>query len=202
MEITSWQRQIIYGTMLGSGYLVRSRRKEGATPTYYMGISESRDPQWLLYKGAELQVVAARKPLVESRGVLKWRSVTSEDWQEIKKRFYDDDWNKTVDMETLDTLRDIGLATWFGDKGFWYTSRRIGLRTSHFGLANDVIASYFNEVEMTCEVKADSNGACRVVFDRKGTIKFLSTIGHRLPPCLQHRLDSQKAMSESSNHPD
>jgi hypothetical protein len=65
-----------------------------------------------------------------------------------------------------------------------------------------VIASYFNEVGMPCEVKADSNKASRIIFDRKGTLNFLSTIGHRVPMCLRHRLVYQKGSHGLTNRPD
>jgi hypothetical protein len=191
MDITSWHSQLILGSLLGSGYLVRVKKKEGSEPTYYMGISESHDPDWFAYKAGELSLVAAKTPVVESRGVLKWRSRSGSHWQEYVDQFYKkDDWGKYVTMETLDKMKDTALAVWFCDKGFWYTSRRVGLRTSAFGDANQVIHDYFNEVGLECELRKDSNGACRVIFTRHGTDRFLSTIAQRLPFFMRYRLEA------------
>lgn len=190
MEITSWHSQLILGSLLGSGYLVRVKKKADGDPAFYMGISESHDPDWFAYKANELSVVAAKTPVVESRGVLKWRSRSGSQWMEYADKFYEKDtWSKYVTMETLDQMKDVALSVWFCDKGFWYTSRRIGLRTSAFGESNQVIHDYFNEVGIECEQRKDSNGACRVIFTRHGTERFQSTIAQRLPFFMRHRLE-------------
>lgn len=188
MDITTWHHQIILGSLLGSGYLVRVKKKEGSEPTYYMGISESHDPDWFAYKAGELSVVAAKTPVVESRGVLKWRSRSGSNWQDYVDNFYTQDWAKFVTMDTLDQLKDTALTVWYCDKGFWYTSRRVGLRTSAFGEYNQVIHDFFNEVGIECELRKDSNGACRVIFSRYGTERFLATIAHRIPSFMRDRL--------------
>jgi hypothetical protein len=182
MNTTSWQDQIICGTLLGSGYISKTN------PTY-LGISETHCRDWLLYKGMELQSLEARTPLSESGKVLKWRSKSGDLWNIYKDIFYKDG-KKHVEMDTLDRLRGIAFAVWFGDKGFWYSSRRIGLRSTAFGDCNKIFSDFFNEVGMSCSTKTDSHGAVRIIFDRKGTIEFLSTIAHRLPDFMHHRLIS------------
>jgi hypothetical protein len=182
MKITPWQNQIICGTLLGSGYISRTK------PTY-LGISESHNHEWLVYKGQELQSLEARTPISESGKVVKWRSKSNEIWLSYGEKFYKEG-KKTVDMELLNGLRDIALAIWYGDKGFWYSNRRMGLRTTAFGDSNLTLWKYFNEVGMPCDRKVDSHGATRIVFTREGTHRFLTTVAHRLPDFMHHRLDS------------
>jgi hypothetical protein len=181
MEITNRQNQIIYGTLLGNGYISRSS-------PIYLGISESHDHNWLFYKGMELESLEARTPTSPCGKVLKWRSKSDSAWNLYSAKFYNDN-RKKVDMDVLDQLRDIALAVWFGDKGFWYSNRRIGLRTTAFQENNHVIWSYFNEVGMPCDMKIDSHGATRIVFDREGTMRFLGTIAHCLPDFMLYRLE-------------
>ena len=85
-------------------------------------------------------------------------------------------------MDIMDQLRDIGLAIWFGDKGFWYSNRRVGLRSKQY---TPIALEYFNGVGMPCEEREG-----RPVFTRSGTERFLGTIAHRLPTCMTYRLSS------------
>lgn len=180
INLTSWQHQVVCGALLGSGYISRTN------PTY-MGMSETRSKQWLLYKSLELSSVGAMTPISDSGNVFKWRSQSGEIWNDYGKCFYRNG-SKYIEMQILDQLKDIALAIWFGDKGFWYSNRRVGLRTTAFRSNNDIIWQYFNEVGMSCERKRDSHGAVRIVFDKEGTLEFLSAIGHRLPEFMHSKL--------------
>jgi len=83
-------------------------------------------------------------------------------------------------MDMLDTLQDIGWAIWFGDKGFYASSRRVGLRTTAYGIeGNKTICQYFNELDVPCEMRKDLNTA-RIVFSKEGTNNFLKIIAIRL----------------------
>lgn len=188
MTITSWHNQVILGSLLGSGYLVRGIIREGVEPRYYMGISESHDINWFNYKAGELSGLAAKTPIVESRGVMKWRSKSGGMLAPYVSQFYKQDWTKFVDMSTLDVLKDTALSVWFCDKGFWYTNRRVGLRTSAFRGSNAVIHSYFNEVGIACDLRKDTNGAQRIIFTQFGTERLIATLAHRLPDFMHYRL--------------
>lgn len=162
--------------MLGSGYI----RRHGKS--YYMGFSESHDRNWFDYKAVELDFLAAPTPVVSCRGVLKWRSRSGDHWAPYWDLFYEE--GRTMTMSVLDQLRDIGLGIWFGDKGFWYSTRRLGLRTSKF-LSRDNGVQYFNEVGLPCVERRKS-----IVFTPQGTEDFLVTVSHRLPAFLHYRLKS------------
>lgn len=181
MQITNWQMQIIAGGLMGSGYISNSKMP-------YMSMSESRNHEWLRYKSQEMESIGAETPLCLCDGVLKWRSRSGDMWNNYREMLYGDA-GKKVEMATLDGLRDIALAVWFGDKGFWYSRYLVGLRTSKFGEYNRIIVDYFREVGMPCDVKIGAKGTRRIVFSRQGTQKFLSTIAHRLPDFMHHRLD-------------
>ena len=189
MEINQWQDQIVLGTLLGSGFMVRSIQKE--TPNYYVGMSETRNDQWFNYKCQELALFAAKTPVCRSANALKWRSKAGANWHCYWNQFHDAEGNLTVQMETLDKLKDTALAVWFGDKGFWYTSRRLGLRTGKFKDGNFTICKYFNEVGIPCDIRTDANNTTRCIFTREGTIAFFATCGHCLPEFMLHRLETK-----------
>lgn len=173
-----WRRQIILGTLLGSSYLQRL-----PSGSWYLGMTESKDSKWVAYKALELGGVAARKAWSEDEGRIKWRSQGSQLWSGYYEKFYDHGGNR-VEMRTLDEMRDIGLAIWFGDRGFWYSSRRIGLRCSKFERSIGIISDYFQEVGIPCSIIRKS-----IVFTREGTGSFLRTIAHRLPEFMHYRLE-------------
>ncbi len=181
IKITSWQDQIICGSLLGNGYISK-------TKIPYMGISANKNHNWVIYKGSQLSNLSGASSFYSTNDTTKWRSVGNIFWQEYRSKFYQGDC-KYVSMETLDSLRAIGLAIWFGDKGYWYSGRKLGLRTTAFGESNKIIAQYFNEVGMPCEVKADTYSAQRILFDQKGTEVFLATVIHRLPEFMHIKLE-------------
>ncbi len=183
MVISSWQDQIIKGSLLGNGYIPKK------IPRKYLGITETKDFNWLKYKGLELESLQALTPISIIGKHGKWRSTSGEIWLKYQEMFYYED-RKYVTMETMDSLRDIALAVWFGDKGFWYSHYLIGLRTPAFKEYNQVFWKYFNEIGLSCNIKTDSFGVTRIIFDRIGTNKFLATIAHRLPDFMHYKLKS------------
>ncbi len=180
IKITSWEDQIICGSLLGSGYIPR-------VYPLYLSMSACKNQEWVQYKGLQLQLLQATTPFTESKQTIKWRSISGDFWQSYIDEFYLDN-KKYIKMDTLDRLRAVALAIWFGDKGFWYSKKRVGLRTTAFGESNEVIAQYFNEVNMTCDIKVDSYGGKRIVFDQEGTKIFLATVVHRLPNFMCEKL--------------
>ncbi len=172
--MNSWSHQIILGTLLGNGYIQKTKK------SYYMGFSESHDRNWFYYKYDELKELSADTPVLVCRNVLKWRSRSGPNWEPYWDLFYGS--GRIIPMKALDQLRDIGLAVWFADKGFWYSNRQVGLRTSKFIDRKNGV-DYFNEVGIPCEEKRKS-----LVFTPYGTTQFLSTIAHRLPEFLHCRL--------------
>ena len=182
--LSNWQSQIVHGTLLGNGYLTRTKYSKN----YYLTISENIQQQWLLYKGAELENFSARKPLIETESVWKWRSASNSVWNEYRELHYLDR-KKIIDISVLNLLQDIGLAIWFGDKGYWHKNGNIALRTSTYTMdENKEICQYFNEVDMSCNVVNISKNRPNIVFDKDGTLNYLKTIAHRLPVFMQHKL--------------
>ncbi len=182
-QFSDWEKQIIHGTLLGNGYLTLT--KKSVNP--YLTISENRNQQWLLYKGAELESFSAKKPLIETKSVWKWRASCNPGWNDFYNLHYKE--KKIIKMTVLDRLKDIGLAIWFGDKGYWYNKEQVGLRTSSYSeVDNNTIKCYFNEVGMECSIVDIALNRKNIIFSASGTSSFLKIIAHQLPAFLQYKL--------------
>lgn len=176
MEINPWQHQIILGCLCGSGYLWHTKS------SIYMGMTETHDFNWINYKALELQDLGHAKSLCKSRNTMKWRSITSEFWCQYFNWFYDSEKNPVLKLQVLDQMRDIGFAVWFGDKGYWYSSKRVGLRASKFSNRSEGVR-FFNEVGIECEEFRKS-----ILFTKTGTDRFLNLVSHRLPNYMHYRI--------------
>ncbi len=183
MNLTSWQQQIITGTLLGSSSIVIPNNQPNH---YFMMVDKNKD--WLFYKAEELKHIEAETPVSQNEKRLRWRSKSSKtEWLPFRENHYKDG-KKMVKLEILDSLRDIGLAIWFGDKGYWATKKRIGLRTSAYGDDNVIIKKYFDEVGMPCEIRKYKK-IQRIMFTKQGTLTFLKVVAHCLPKCMYFKLE-------------
>lgn len=173
------QRQIIFGTLLGKSYITQIKRSN-----YFLTIPESKDLNWLSYK--VLIIEESKKNLIKDGKRFIWRSKCSPMWNKIRQEFYDNN-GKTIKMSILDQLCDDGLSTWFLDRGE-FIGKRVCLGTTAFGYDNNlIIARYFNEVGIPCDIKKERNTA-KILFTKEGTKVFLNTIVNAVPECMFYRL--------------
>lgn len=86
-------------------------------------------------------------------------------------------------MRTMNRLRDIALAIWYGDCGFKYSNKRIGIHCGRKPGRIPIFCRFFNEVSMPCRIRGDD-----LIFDVEGTRSFLRVVGHRLPEFMLRRL--------------
>lgn len=183
-KLTDWQWQIVSATLLGNGYLIGPLRAINS----YLSISENKDQKWLQYKAVELACIAGNNPFDETESVWKWRSKSTALVSEFAKRHYCNR-KKIVSEETLDRLRDIGIAVWFGDKGYWQSKKRIGLRTSYYGEQNKMICDYFNSVDIECSIVDVAPDRPNIVFSEEGSIQIIKMIEPCLPLFMSYRLE-------------
>lgn len=135
-----WHKQIIMGTILGGSSLIRP--KNGKNCHLFM---RSSNHKWLRYKATELEPFSSPNPFNLDGKTLRWHSSCYPIFNDFYNLFYQDK-KKTIKMEILDSLRDIGLAVWFGDCGRIVKDKVI-INTNCFGLeGNRIIQQYFKEV--------------------------------------------------------
>lgn len=177
--MNDWQKQIILGSLLGNGYIVKP--KQGNNP--FFGLTAGDNEKWFAYKISEISNLGTNKALYDNGK--RWRSRCSEEWKELQKLCYKNG-KKHIKMEWLDLLRDIALVIWFGDKGRFISNNKIALNTYAFGLqGNRIIEQYFNEVDMPCEFKCIRETG-KIVFTNEGTREFFRITGHLMPNYILH----------------
>jgi hypothetical protein len=181
--VTDWQRQIVLGTILGGSSLVKPKR--GRNCCLFM---RSRNQLWLSYKAEELKELASQKPLSGDANTYRWHSNCFPVFNEFYELFYYRK-KKTVPANVLDSLRDIGLAIWYGDSGKVVKKCAV-MNTHRFGTkGTQTVARYFRSITYNCEVIKE-RGNLRVRLDEESTQRFFRLIGHRLPGFMWHKLET------------
>lgn len=177
VTLSPWQHEIVRGCLFGSGSITR----QGS-----FLICERKQQEWLEYKAAEL-ASACNNQVKKYKNRWQWWTPINPLWEEMKKDHYHGS-KKIIDPSVLDVRRDIALAIWFGDKGYWPTKRRVGLRTANYNLhSNKRIETYFCSMNIECIIQ-QHNYTNRIVFSQDGTERFLQMIAHLLPACRRHKL--------------
>jgi hypothetical protein len=139
-----------------------------------------------MYKAQELKEFSSQRPFTEEGNTLRWHSNCYPVFNEFRDMFYVDG-KKTVSMDVLDQMRDIGLSIWFGDCGK-VKGKCIWLNTHKFGEeGTSVVAKFFNEVGIKCSLATERKNF-RVAMTEVGTQRFLATIAHQLPEFMLNKL--------------
>lgn len=181
-ELSDWQKQIIIGTILGGSSLVKP--KKGRNCYLFM---RSVNKQWLNYKSAELKQLASERPFTYEYNTARWHSNCYPIFTDYYNNFYHDG-RKLVKMDILDTLRDIGLAIWYGDCGK-FKNGKVVLNTNKFGEeGTQVISNYFREAGIGETNLTKERKYIRLIFSAGATEKFLLVLANRLPDFMHPEL--------------
>jgi hypothetical protein len=90
---------------------------------------------------------------------------------------------RTITMEILDQLMDIGIAIWYLDSGgrTGRNKKNAYINVTKFKIKGaKIIEQYFNEVGMACKINRDGN-RLKIVFSVNGTVVLFKTISHQFP---------------------
>lgn len=182
--VSDWQRQIILGTVLGGSSIVRP---VGGKNSYLS--MRGKDAYWLEYKNHELKDLASPNPFLieKDNKYFRWHSLCYPVFNDYHALFYEGR-KKTVRIDVLNELRDIGLAVWFLDGGR-YERRHVLLNTTTFGEeGTETVCQYFNEISLPAVVKKKGN-SFKVQLEPNASLKFLKTVAHRVPEFMLHHLE-------------
>jgi hypothetical protein len=181
-SVVDWHRQIIMGTVLGGSSLVKP--KKGKNCYLFM---RSANKRWLEYKAYELSILASQRPFTKEGNTIRWHSNCYPIFTNYYEVFYDEN-KKSVKMDILDSLRDIGLAIWYVDCGK-LTKNRIILNTNKFGEeGTEIIAKYFQEVGVGETNLIRERKYVRLQFSSEATTKFLLIVANRIPDFMHSKL--------------
>lgn len=181
-DLSDWQRQIIMGTILGGSSIVKPQK--GRNCYLFM---RSSDKNWLNYKAEELSALASQRPFTKEGNTIRWHSNCYPIFTEYHDMFYENG-KKVVKMSVLDSLRDIGLAVWYGDCGK-IQKNKIVLNTNKFGEnGTAVIAQYFKEAGVGETSVIKERKYLRLVFSAEATERFLLITANRIPEFMHELL--------------
>ena len=173
--ITSLQRQVIIGTVLGGSSIVHPKTGRSC----YLSM-RGNNAKWLECKAQELKFIKPPNPYFgERQGYFRWHSSCSPALNDFHSMFYKDK-KKVVNMDILNELRDIGLAVWFVD-GAIIRKDEVIFKTSVFGEdGSNTISQYFTEIDLSNKVVKDKT-SFRVVLDGNSSSKFIDIIADSVP---------------------
>jgi hypothetical protein len=177
-EVTSRQRQIIAGTILGGSSIISPRNGVNC----YLSMRDSR-LEWIQFKASELSSLASISPFTKEK-TYRWHSKCFPIISEFRDMFYSDGKRKIND-KTLDLLTDVSFAIWVGDCGYLKNDNLV-LNTHVWGDSNDVIMKYFKMLEYK-PVLFDEGGRSRIMLDEDGTVDFLQYANPHLPEWMSLR---------------
>lgn len=180
-QISDWQRQVLYGTILGGSSVVRPKSGRNC----YLSM-RGNNAKWIGSKAAELGLPVPPNPyFVTSSGYYRWHSSCSPFLNEVYNLFYDNGQRK-VDINVLDYLRDIGLMVWFLDTGE-IRNDRVLMNTSFLKEGAEVVSRYFNEVNLDNVLRPG-----QVELSEKATKKLFDVIGHLIPSFMYSSIKTNK----------
>ena len=182
--IYDFEHQVLIGTILGGSSLAKPPRGKN----YYLSMRSQNDT-WLKYKMAEMSTYFKNPIVHHYSGTYRCNSSCSDSLTEIKDTLYDGT-KRTINMNVLDSLRDIALAIWFLDGGSKTGRDRKNayLNTTRFGKdGTKIVLDYFNSLGMTCNINRDAD-RYKILFTVEGTSCFLKIIAHRFPTFMYNRL--------------
>ena len=179
IKISNRERQVILGTLLGNSSIIHPKKSKN--PHLLMRCNKGNSLVWLRCKAEELKKLSRPKSFIEDETGYRWNSFSNNLFFEFKSLFYENG-IKEIKMEVLDSLNDLGLCTWFLDKGI-YRENICGFKT--IGLNKKSIKNiidYFFAIGFPI----GQNKTNDLLFKNKEISEnFLKVIGHCIPLALK-----------------
>lgn len=176
---SNWQEQIIRGTILGGSSIIKPVNGRNC----YL-IMRSSNEGWLNYKALELKKFCNNQNCISRyKDIFIWRSSCYPIFNDYYKLFYKDG-EKMISMESLNPLRDIGLAIWFVDSGV-INDKKVTFNLAKYGENNVlVVKKYFNLLGF------DIEKGKKLILTEESSNKFLKITAHCLPKFVINQYDN------------
>ena len=179
LKLSIQQRNLVLGCLLGNSSIVLPPGNRGHY--FYIRQSKKEDINILAYKATFLKSFARPTAIVEDKNSIKWYSITHNEWKSIYEECYKDN-RKFLTMEWLNKLSRTSFAMMFLDLGIM-VENRLALNINSFKKQNNLLLQYFNEIDLTCEIKKN-----KLLFTKEATNYFLKIISPEVPEYLLYRI--------------
>lgn len=157
----------------------------------YLSMRDQNE-KWLLYKMLQLTRYFDPDSKIHAYGNSnRCNSKCSLKLTELYNVFYNDN-DRTISMEALDPLRDVGLAIWFIDGGgkTGRNKKNAYFNTTKYTESGTLIINeYFKLCGFDCAINKNGKDRWRVLFDVESTEKLFKIIAHIFPPFMWNRLE-------------
>jgi len=174
-NLTSWQQQIIFGTVLGGSSIIKPQKGRNC----YLSMRDKNE-KWIQCKVQELSVLSAPTSYHRSGNYSRWHSICSPIFNDYYGLFYDADGNRKIEMGVLDSLRDVGLAVWFIDAGKLQDDCVI-INVNNLGLKGaELVMEYFHAIDLNSFI-IKIRKSLRIKMDDLSSKQFITLIGHCIP---------------------
>jgi hypothetical protein len=158
-KITSKQRCIIIGTILGGSSIVRPKKGKNC----YLSM-RNKDLDWLKFKANELINLATKEPITSEK-TYRWHSICYPLFNEFESMFYKEK-NRNLTVDVLNLLQDDSIAVWYKDCGS-VVKDCIILNTHIWGQdGTEKIMEYFDSLEWKGQIFTERKNF-RIKLDEK-----------------------------------
>lgn len=172
-KVTSSQRFLIIGTILGGSSIIRPKKGKNC----YLSMRE-KDISWLRYKADQLKDLASQSPMTIEK-TNRWHSVCYPIFNEFYDMFYEDG-KRVLKMDVLNLLHDSSIAVWFGDAGRC-KGESVVINTNIWGEdGTNLVVEYFRSLEWEASIMLERKNF-RVKLSREPSDEFLSMVSSYLP---------------------
>ena len=189
IKLSNREKQTILGTLLGTSSIIHPKKSK--SPHLLMRGNKNSNVDWLRCKAEELRKLSRPKSFIEDDTGYRWNSFSNNLFFDFKNLFYEKG-IKEIKLEALDSLNDLGLCTWFLDKGI-YKENLCGFKFSNItkkSISN--IIEYFFVIGFPIISKKNNE----LLFKNKEVSEnFIKLISHCIPLAL--KISSQKKIIDS-----
>ena len=182
-----WQDQIVVGTVLGGASLVKPPKGNNC----YLSMRGKED-KWLMHKMLQLPKYFDPEQKLCTYGTsFRCNSKCSPKLTALRSVLYSGN-KRTISLEVLEPLKDIGLAVWFIDGGSKTGRNRKNayFNTTKYGEAGThIIHQYFSLCCLDCTINKNGKDRWRILFDVYSTERLFKTIANHFPTFMWNRLE-------------
>jgi hypothetical protein len=182
MPLTSLQRELIVGSLLGDAYLMPTT--SGFCFRVNHGIQQRDYVDWKFNMLAKL----VRTPPRESRNCYYFRTVTHPEFSHYREQFYSDNC-KIVPLTLLnEQFTEFSLAVWLMDDGA-VDRKQVRLNTQSFSFTeNEALVGLLRaKFGIQASINRDKD-RCRLRINNAGIQRFKDLVGPYLIPSMLYKL--------------
>jgi recombination protein RecA len=187
LHLSTIQRELLIGTILGDGCLITSRSGESAR----LQVRHNRKhKEYVLWKYSFFMKWVRNHPKEDfHNNSFFFRTLSHPDFMKIKQLFYIK--NKRVIPNTISDIfiSPLSLAVWLMDDGNGFKNHKAFRVSSYgFGLHGNILLQHCLQKNFFLEtnLSRDSKG-CRLYFPKRSTSHLYELIHNYIVPCMQYK---------------